>query len=152
MWRAFKHHWFILFRHTNALQISMHITSVKICSACLSAIKETLENFKLRDYQRDPQGWRTISRQSNQIFRRFSSRRRQMLGIQCITANVAWIRTCRFTGEDSSEECFPAGWCLQHYTNTDTSKMQVTIEEAQGAQSGKKICCWEKYCQMEQKT
>ena len=36
-------------------------------------------------------------------------------------------------------------------TPTQTSKMQVTIEEAQGAQSWKKFSCWEKYCQMEQK-
>ena len=54
--------------------------------------------------------------------------------MQCITANVAHIMTKRFTGEDLAEECFPSGCFLQHYANTDTSKMQVTIEEAQGAQ------------------
>ena len=60
-----------------------------------------------------------------------------MTVIQCITANFARIMTWRFSGEDSAEECFPLGChCgLQHYANTDTSKMQVTIEEAQGAQS-----------------
>ena len=41
--------------------------------------------------------------------------------------------------EDSAEECFPACCCLWHYANTATSKMQVTIEEAKGAQSWKKI-------------
>ena len=35
----------------------MDVTGVKICWACLLAGKETLETFKLRDYQRDqPQG------------------------------------------------------------------------------------------------
>ena len=35
----------------------MDVTGVKISWACLSARKETLETFKLRDYQRDqPQG------------------------------------------------------------------------------------------------
>ena len=38
-------------------------------------------------------------------------------------------------GEDLAEESFPSGCCLQHYANTDTSKMQLTIEEAKGAQS-----------------
>ena len=52
--------------------------------------------------------------------------------------------TWRFTGEDLAEECFPCGCCLQHNANTDTIKMQVTIEEAKGAQSWKKkISCWE---------
>ena len=41
--------------------------------------------------------------------------------------------------EDSAEECFPACCCLWHYANTATSKMQVTIEEAKGAQSWKKV-------------
>ena len=58
------------------------------------------------------------------------ARRRQM-----IVANVAQIMTWRFTGEDLAEKCFPSGCCLQHYTNTDTSKMQIIIEEAKGAQS-----------------
>ena len=61
-----------------------------------------------------------------------------MIVIQCITANFAQIMTWRFTGEDLAEENFPSGCCLQHYANTDTSKMQLTIEEAKGAQS------WEK--------
>ena len=61
-----------------------------------------------------------------------------MIVIQCITANFAQIMTWRFTGEDLAEESFPSGCCLQHYANTDTSKMQLTIEEAKGAQS------WEK--------
>ena len=35
----------------------MDVTGIEICCAWLSAIKETLETFKLRDYQRDqPQG------------------------------------------------------------------------------------------------
>ena len=33
----------------------MDITGIVICWACLSAMKETLEPFKLRDYQRDQQ-------------------------------------------------------------------------------------------------
>ena len=45
--------------------------------------------------------------------------------------------TWRFTGEDLAEECFPSGCCLQHYSNTDSSKIQVTFEEAKGAQSYK---------------
>ena len=37
--------------------LMMDVTGVYICWACLSAIKETFETFKLRDYQRDqPQG------------------------------------------------------------------------------------------------
>ena len=59
--------------------------------------------------------------------------------------------TWRFTGEDLAEESFPSGCCLQHYANTDTSKMQLTIEVAKGAQSWKKKSIWEKCCQMEQK-
>ena len=35
----------------------MDVTGVKICWGCLSAIIETLETFKFREYQRDqPQG------------------------------------------------------------------------------------------------
>ena len=34
-------------------------------------------------------------------------------------------------------------------TVSDTSKMQVTIEEAQGAQSNKEFPFWKKYCRME---
>ena len=46
-------------------------------------------------------------------------------------SKFAQIITWRFTGEDLAEECFPSGCCLQHqYANTDTSKMQATIEEA----------------------
>ena len=45
--------------------------------------------------------------------------------------------TWTFTEEDLAEECFPSGCCLQHYANTGTSKMQVTSEEAKGAQSWK---------------
>ena len=37
------------------------------------------------------------------------------------------------------EICFPACCCLQHYANTATGKIQVTVEKAKGAQSGKKI-------------
>ena len=58
--------------------------------------------------------------------------------MQCITANIAQIMTWRFTGEDLAEEPFPSSCCLQHYANTSTSKMQLTSEEAKGAQS------WEK--------
>ena len=38
-------------------------------------------------------------------------------------------------GEDLAEECLQASCCLQHYANKDTNKMQVTSEEAKGAQS-----------------
>ena len=87
----------------------MDVTGIKICWACLSAIKETLETFS----------WETvkgISRKDNiqteQIFRRRASRRRQMMVKQCITANVTQIITWWFTGEDSadSEECPPSCW------------------------------------------
>ena len=47
-----------------------------------------------------------------------------MIVIQCITANFIQIMTWKFTGEDLAEECFPSGCCLQHYTDTGTSKMQ----------------------------
>ena len=57
-----------------------------------------------------------------------------------------------FTGEDFAEEYFPSGCCLQHYTNTDTSKMQNTIEEAQLEGSRKKIHLLREICQMEQNT
>ena len=92
--------------------------------------------FKLRDYpelnlkdiiQKEQLGTTVVLR--------LSSRRRQMIVIQCITVNFAQIMTWIFTGEDLAEECFPSGCCLQHYANTDTSKMQLTIEEAKGAQS-----------------
>ena len=43
--------------------------------------------------------------------------------------------TWKFTGDDLPKECFPAGCGLQDYAETDTSKMQVTGEEAKGAQS-----------------
>ena len=58
-----------------------------------------------------------------------------MIAIQCTTANFAQITTWKFTGGDSAEESFLSGCCLQHYAKTDTSKMQLTIEEAKGAQS-----------------
>ena len=76
-----------------------------------------------------------------------------MIAIQCITAHFAKKMTWRFTVVGLAEECFPSGCCLQH-ANTDTSKMQVTIDEAKGAQAAqplKKISCWEKYGQMEHK-
>ena len=58
-----------------------------------------------------------------------------MIVIQSITANFTQKMTWRFTREDLPEESFPSGCCLQHYANTDLSKMQFTIEEAKGAQS-----------------
>ena len=45
----------------------------------------------------------------------------------------------------------PCCW-LQHFANTDQSTMQVTIEEAHGVNLEKNFSCWEKYCQVEQKT
>ena len=66
---------------------------------------------------------------------RFSEGFQQMIAIQCITANFAQIMISRFPSEDLAEECFQSGCCLQHYANTDTSKMQVTSEGAKGAQS-----------------
>ena len=53
-----------------------------------------------------------------------------MLNIKCSQNNDIEIHC-----EDSAEECFPASCCLQHYANTDTSKMQLNSEEAQEAQS-----------------
>ena len=46
--------------------------------------------------------------------------------------------TWGFTVEDLAEECFPSGCCLQHCANAHTSEMQQTIDEAKGAQSGRK--------------
>ena len=124
----------------------MDVTGVEICWACLSARKETLETFKLRDYQRDqPQG------QNPDGAIRSSDGLQQMIVIQCTTANFTQIMTWKFTGEDLAEECFPSGCCLQHYANTDTSKMQVTSEGAKGAQSWRKNLLLREY-QMEQKT
>ena len=98
----------------------MDVTGVEISWACLSARKETLETFKLRDYQRDqPQG------QNPDGAIRSSDGLQQMIVIQCTTANFTQIMTWKFTGEDLAEECFPSGCCLQHYANTDTSKMQL---------------------------
>ena len=54
--------------------------------------------------------------------------------VQCITANFAQTMTWRFTGEDLAEERLRK-LPMQHSANTGTSKMQLTIEEAKGAQS-----------------
>ena len=43
-----------------------------------------------------------------------------------------------FSWEDSAEECFLPGCWLQHYANTDTCKMQVSVEKEKGAQSWRK--------------
>ena len=51
-------------------------------------------------------------------------------------ANVAQLMMWEFTW-DSWRMLPPCCW-LQHYANTDTSKVQVTIQEAQGVQSYKK--------------
>ena len=108
----------------------MDVTGVEISWACLSARKETLETFKLRDYQRDqPQG------QNPDGAIRSSDGLQQMIVIQCTTANFTQIMTWKFTGEDLAEECFPSGCCLQDYADTGTSKMQVTSEEAKFSQS-----------------
>ena len=50
----------------------MDVTGIEICLACLSAMKDILETIKLSEYQT----LRTLSRRSNKIFRRLSSRRR----------------------------------------------------------------------------
>ena len=64
-----------------------------------------------------------------------------MRAMQRVAANVAKITWMmwRFNGEDSAEECFPLCCWLQHYANTDTSKMLFTIE------AWKQFSCWEKY-------
>ena len=43
--------------------------------------------------------------------------------------------TWKFTAEDLAEKCFPSACSLQDYAYTGTTKMQVTSEEAKGAQS-----------------
>ena len=91
----------------------MDVTGVEISWACLSARKETLETFKLRDYQTD-QPHRHNPDGAIRSLEGFQ----QMIVIQCITANFAQIMTWRFTGEDLAEECFPSGCCLQHYADT----------------------------------
>ena len=64
----------------------MDVTGVEISWACLSARKETLETFKLRDYQRDqPQG------QNPDGAIRSSDGLQQMIVIQCTTANFTQI-------------------------------------------------------------
>ena len=91
---------------------------------------ETLESFKSRDYQRDqPQG------QNPDGAIRSSEGLQQMIVIQCTTANFTQIMTWKFTREDLAKGCFPAGCCLQDFASTGTLKMQVTNEEAKGAQS-----------------
>ena len=87
----------------------------------MSARKEILETFKLRDYQSD----QPYEHNPDGAIRSLEGFQ-QMIVIQCITANFAQIMTWRFTGEDLAEECFPSGCCLQHYANKDISKMQVT--------------------------
>ena len=43
--------------HGGPFKHMMDVTGIKIFPACLAAMKETLETFKLREYQRDqPQG------------------------------------------------------------------------------------------------
>ena len=51
--------------------------------------------------------------------------------MQCTTAKVTQIMMCRFTGENSDVDCS----IMPTQTVSDTSKMQVTIEEAQEAES-----------------
>ena len=61
-----------------------------------------------------------------------------VLVMLCVTANVAQIMTWIFTLDNSAGECFdPAVACsiMSTQTVSDTSKVQVTSEEAQGAQS-----------------
>ena len=108
----------------------MDVTGVEIRWACLSARKETLVTFTLRDHQTDqPHGHNPDGAiRSSEGFQK-------MIVIQCITAKFAQIMTRRFTGEDLAEECFPLGCCLQHYADTGTSKKQVTSEEAKVSQS-----------------
>ena len=87
----------------------------------MSARKEILETFKLRDYQSD----QPYEHNPDGAIRSLEGFQ-QMIVIQCVAANFAQIMTWRFTGEDLAEECFPSGCCLQHYANKDISKMQVT--------------------------
>ena len=106
----------------------------------MSAMKESLETFKLIYYQLAKGSIsRTLPRRSNQIFRRFSSRRMQRMVLQCITANIAQRMMWRFTEENSAEKCLPPCFWLQHCVNTDTSKMLVAFEEAQEAKSWKEF-------------
>ena len=118
----------------------MDVTRVQICWACLSAIKATLETFKLRDYQRDqPQGHYTDGAiRSEDLQKAFKQEKADdsdtMHNSKHSPKNdmeIYW----GFSGEDSAEEYF-AGCCrLQLYANTATTKTQITIEEAKGAQS-----------------
>ena len=61
-----------------------------------------------------------------------------VLVMLCIPENVAQIMMWGFTWDHSAGECFhPAVDCsiMPPQTVSDKSKVQVTIEEAQGAQS-----------------
>ena len=89
-------------------------------------------NFRNLQVQRLLKGStsRTEFRLSNYIFRKLSAD-------DSNTKHNTQIMTWRFTGKDLAEECFPSSCCLQHYADTGTSKMQVTSEEAKGAQSWK---------------
>ena len=91
----------------------MDVTGVEISWACLSARKETLETFKLRDYQTDQPHWHNPDRAI-----RSSEGFQQMIGKQCITAKFAQIMAWRFNRADLAEECFPSGCCLQHHADT----------------------------------
>ena len=61
-----------------------------------------------------------------------------VLAMQGITANVSQLMTREFTCDNSAGECFSqAVECsiMSTQTFSDTCKVQVTIQEAQGAQS-----------------
>ena len=81
----------------------------------LSVMKETIETFKLRGYQRDwPWGHcrggaiRSLESLNAAAFKH-CGRRRQLVVLQCITANIHETMTWGVTGEDSAQECFPPG-------------------------------------------
>ena len=95
------------------------------------------ETFKLRDYQ-EPNLKDTIQKEQLGLQKAFKQEKADDSNT-VHNSYFAQLMTWRFTGEDLAEESFSSGCCLQHYANSNTSKMQLTIEEAKGAPSlGKK--------------
>ena len=70
-----------------------------------------------------------------------------VLVMQDITAKVAQIMTGEFTWDNLAGESFQPDASVDcsivlTQTVSDTSKVQITIQEAKGAQSSKKILLW----------
>ena len=79
----------------------MNVTGVKICLACLSTTKETLEPFKLRGiYLKD-------NIQTEQLDLQKAFKQEKADDSISNAANVALITTWGFIWDNSAVECFP---------------------------------------------